>query len=85
MERLVVIGAGMAAGRLLEHLGSADFDITLFNAEPRGTYNRLMLSPVLAGEKTYGEIITHDDAWYGARGITTRLGERVERIDRDAL
>ena len=84
MERLVVIGAGMAAGRLLEHLEGADFDITLFNAEPRGTYNRLMLSPVLAGETTYDEIVTHDDAWYAARGITTRLGERVEHIDREA-
>lgn len=84
MERLVVIGAGMAAGRLLEHLEGADFDITLFNAEPRGTYNRLMLSPVLARETTYDEIVTHDDDWYAARGITTRLGERVERIDREA-
>lgn len=84
MERLVVIGAGMAAGRLIEHLEGADIDVTLFNAEPRGTYNRLMLSPVLAGEKTYADIVTHDDAFYAARGITTRFGERVARIDRAA-
>ncbi|EAU44495.1 BFD-like (2Fe-2S)-binding region [Salipiger bermudensis HTCC2601] len=69
MQKLVVIGAGMASGRLLEHLLDADpgaFEITLFNAEPRGNYNRIMLSPVLSGEKSFAEIVTHDDDWYGA-------------------
>ncbi|MEM6324432.1 MAG: FAD-dependent oxidoreductase, partial [Pseudomonadota bacterium] len=82
-EKLVVVGAGMASGRVLEHLTGAGkpFDITLFNAEPRGNYNRLMLSPVLAGDKTYQEIITHDDHWYDSRGIATRFGERVTAID----
>ena len=52
-RKLVIIGAGMAAGRFIEHVtDGADWDITLFNAEPRGTSNRLMLSPVLSGEKT---------------------------------
>ena len=86
-QRLVVIGAGMASGRVLEHLTEAApdaFDITLFNAEPRGNYNRIMLSPVLAGDQTYDEIVTHDDAWYAARGITTRFGEKVVEIDRRA-
>ena len=58
-KKLVVIGAGMASGRVLEHLLEADkeaYDVTLFNAEPRGNYNRIMLSPVLSGEKTYEEI-----------------------------
>ncbi|WP_128255546.1 nitrite reductase large subunit NirB [Falsirhodobacter deserti] len=85
--RLVVIGAGMASGRMLEHLLEAApdrFDVTLFNAEPRGNYNRLMLSPVLSGEKTYEEIVTHDDGWYAAQGITCRFGEAVTRIDRAA-
>ncbi|MEL6889891.1 MAG: FAD-dependent oxidoreductase, partial [Pseudomonadota bacterium] len=84
-ERLVIIGAGMAAGRVLDHL-TADapdrFDITVFNAEPRGSYNRIMLSPVLAGDKDYAEIVTHDADWYASRGITTRFGERVVDIDR---
>ncbi|MEX0319478.1 MAG: nitrite reductase large subunit NirB [Ruegeria sp.] len=83
-QRLVVIGAGMASGRVLEHLTDAApdaFDITLFNAEPRGNYNRIMLSPVLSGEKTYEEIITHDENWYAARGITCRFGEHVVNID----
>jgi len=84
-EKLVVIGAGMASGRVLEHLfeqAPGAFDVTLFNAEPRGNYNRIMLSPVLSGEKTYAEIVTHDDAWYAAHGVTCRFGEHVTRIDR---
>ena len=84
-RKLVVIGAGMASGRVLEHLTEAApdaFDITLFNAEPRGNYNRIMLSPVLSGEKDYADIVTHDDAWYAERGIETRFGEHVTKIDR---
>ncbi len=85
-QKLVVIGAGMASGRVLEHLTDAApdaFDITLFNAEPRGNYNRIMLSPVLAGDQTYEDIVTHDDDWYAERGITCRFGEKVVKIDRD--
>ena len=85
-EKLVIIGAGMAAGRFLEHLLDAapdTYDITLFNAEPRGTYNRIMLSPVLSGEKSYSEIVTHDGDWYTANGITCRFGEPVISVDRE--
>jgi nitrite reductase (NADH) large subunit len=83
--RLVVIGAGMASGRMLEQLFDAGFagQVTLFNGEPRGNYNRLMLSPVLSGEKTYEQIITHDDAWYADKGVACRFGEHVTKIDRD--
>lgn len=83
-RKLVVIGAGMASGRMLEQLFDAggDFDVTLFNAEPRGNYNRLMLSPVLSGEKTYDQIVTHDADWYEAHGVDCRFGEPVVRIDR---
>ena len=86
MKRLVVIGAGMASGRMLEHLFEADpdaFQVTLFNAEPRGNYNRIMLSPVLSGEKSYEEIVTHDDDWYAGNNVTCRFGERVTGIDRE--
>jgi nitrite reductase (NADH) large subunit len=84
-QKLVVIGAGMASGRMLEHLFEAggDFDVTLFNAEPRGNYNRLMLSPVLSGEKSYDEIVTHDAGWYAAHGVDCRFGEPVVKIDRE--
>ncbi|WP_343503194.1 nitrite reductase large subunit NirB [Alloyangia pacifica] len=83
-KKLIVIGAGMASGRMLEHLideAPGAYDITLFNAEPRGNYNRLMLSPVLSGEKTYEDIVTHDAAWYEERGVTCRFGEKVVEID----
>ncbi len=85
MMRLVVIGAGMASGRMLETLFDAGFSgqVTLFNGEPRGNYNRLMLSPVLSGEKTYEQIVTHDDAWYAAHGVSCRFGEHVTKIDRE--
>ncbi|SEV93560.1 assimilatory nitrite reductase (NAD(P)H) large subunit precursor [Cognatiyoonia koreensis] len=86
-QNLVVIGAGMASGRVLEHLLEQDrdaYDITLFNAEARGNYNRIMLSPVLSGEKTYADIVTHDDGWYTENDITCRFGEHVVAIDRAA-
>ncbi|WP_432816949.1 nitrite reductase large subunit NirB [Sulfitobacter sp. JB4-11] len=86
-RNLVIIGAGMASGRVIEHLIETNKDaysITLFNAEPRGNYNRIMLSPVLSGDKTYEDIVTHDDAWYAEAGVTCRFGEHVVGIDRDA-
>ncbi|MGY3439346.1 nitrite reductase large subunit NirB [Marinovum sp. KMM 9879] len=86
MKKLVVIGAGMASGRVLEHLFETDpeaYEVTLFNAEPRGNYNRIMLSPVLSGEKSYAEIVTHDETWYAENNVTCRFGESVVGIDRD--
>ena len=84
-QRLVVIGAGMVSGRVLEHLFDANpgqFDVTLFNGEARGNYNRIMLSPVPAGDKTYAEIVTHDADWYACHGVDCRFAEPVVKIDR---
>ncbi len=83
-QKLIVIGAGMATGRMLEHLfdAGANVDVTLFNAEPRGNYNRIMLSPVLSGDKSYEEIVTHDADWYAANDVTCRFGEAIIAIDR---
>ncbi|MFY0662680.1 MAG: NAD(P)/FAD-dependent oxidoreductase [Shimia sp.] len=84
-QKLIIIGAGMAAGRALEHLFEAApdaYDVTLFNAEPRGTYNRIMLSPVLSGDKAFDEIVTHTAEWYEENGVATRFGEKVVNIDR---
>jgi nitrite reductase (NADH) large subunit len=75
----------MASGRLLERLLDASqdsYDVTLFGAEPRGNYNRIMLSPVLAGEASPDEIVTHDAAWYVAHGVACRFGETVTKINR---
>ena len=84
-QRLVIVGSGMASGRLLEHLFDAApdaYDVTLFGAEPHGNYNRIMLSPVLAGEQQFEEIITHDANWYADRKVACRFGDSVTKIDR---
>lgn len=75
----------MASGRMLEELFDINrdaFDVTLFGAEPHGNYNRIMLSPVLAGDKTFDEIVTHDVDWYREHGVNCRFGESVIKIDR---
>ena len=79
-ERLVVVGNGMAGIRAVEELLQRDpdrYDITIFGAEPQVNYNRIMLSPVLAGEKTFDEIVINDRAWYADNGITLLAGETV--------
>ena len=84
---LVVVGNGMAPGRALERLFEAApdaFKVTIFNAEPRVNYDRIMLSPVLAGEKGFEDIVIHDDAWYAERGVTLHKGRKVVAIDRAA-
>lgn len=86
-EKLVIIGNGMAPGRMLEHLlekAPGRFQVTIFNAEPRVNYDRIMLSPVLSGEKAYEEIIIHGDGWYIKHGITLYKGHRIVAIDRQA-
>lgn len=87
MRRLVVIGNGMAGARAIEHvlaLAPGEFAITVFGAEPHGTYNRVLLSPVLAGETRFADIVTHDHVWYAAHGIELIAGEAVVAIDRAA-
>jgi nitrite reductase (NADH) large subunit len=84
-KKLVVVGNGMAPGRMLEHLlekASGQFEVTIFNAEPRVNYDRIMLSPVLSGEKEYEEIVIHGDGWYVRNGITLYKGHRIVAIDR---
>jgi nitrite reductase (NADH) large subunit len=83
--RLVVIGNGMAGMRTVEELLKLDrdmYDITVFGAEPHGNYNRILLSPVLAGEKTVEDIMLHRREWYAANGIVLHAGDSVVRIDR---
>lgn len=86
-EKLVIIGNGMAPGRMLEELfekAPDRYEVTIFNAEPRVNYDRIMLSPVLSGEKAYADIVIHDDAWYAANGVTLHKGAKVAEIDRAA-
>jgi nitrite reductase (NADH) large subunit len=84
-QRLVVIGNGMAGMRTVEELlkiAPALYDITVFGAEPYGNYNRILLSPVLAGEKQVDDIILNTREWYEANGITLHAGDAVVKIDR---
>ncbi|WP_323142939.1 NAD(P)/FAD-dependent oxidoreductase [Massilia phyllosphaerae] len=82
---LVVIGNGMAGMRTVEELLKLDpamYRITVFGAEPHGNYNRILLSPVLAGDKTVDDIMLHTRDWYAANGVTLHAGDPVVRIDR---
>ncbi|CAN7591665.1 FAD-dependent oxidoreductase [Pseudoduganella sp. LjRoot289] len=82
---LVVIGNGMAGMRTVEELQKLApelYDITVFGAEPYGNYNRILLSPVLAGEKTVDDIMLHTREWYESNGITLHAGDPVVHIDR---
>jgi nitrite reductase (NADH) large subunit len=86
-DKLIIIGNGMAPGRMLEHLledAPGRYTVTIFNAEPRVNYDRIMLSPVLSGEKDYEEIIIHGDGWYIKNGIVLYKGHKVVAIDRAA-
>src|SRR5574337_198681 len=86
-QRLVVIGNGMSPGRALEKLFEAApeaYTVTIFNAEPRVNYDRIMLSPILSGEKTFDQIIIHGDGWYVDHGVTLYKGHRIVAIDRRA-
>lgn len=77
----------MATGRFLDELIKRDhsgFDVTVIGDEIHGCYNRIMLSPVLAGEATAADIINKPVPWYGESGIRFVSGSRVERIDREA-
>lgn len=85
--RLVVIGNGMAGCRAVSEILKRDPDryaITILGAEPRVNYDRIQLSPVLAGEKRYEDIIINDEAWYRDNGITLHAGCAVRSIDRKA-
>ena len=84
-QKLVVIGNGMAGIRTIEELLARAphlYDITVFGSEPYGNYNRILLSPVLAGEKTVADIMLNDLAWYEENGITLHTGKTVTKIDR---
>ncbi|MCP8890969.1 nitrite reductase large subunit NirB [Sphingomonas faeni] len=86
-EHLVVIGNGMAGCRAVEELIARDptrYRVTIFGAEPHVNYNRIMLSPVLAGEKTFEQIVINDHAWYATNTIELVTSDPVQAIDRAA-
>ncbi len=83
--RLVMVGNGMAGVRTLEELlkiAPGLYDVTVFGAEPHPNYNRILLSPVLAGEQTLDEIVLNGWDWYAQHGITLHAGCTVTEVDR---
>ncbi|OYV57364.1 MAG: nitrite reductase large subunit, partial [Acidiphilium sp. 21-62-4] len=83
--RLVVIGNGMAGMRTVEDilaLAPGYFDITVFGGEAQPNYDRIMLSPLLAGGKTFADIVLNNYDWYEANNIRLIAGEHVDWIDR---
>ena len=84
-EKLVVVGNGMAGIRAVEELltlAPEKYAITVFGAEAQVNYNRILLSPVLSGEKKFADIVLNDDAWYAGHGITLHKGKEIVSIDR---
>ncbi|MFV5191574.1 MULTISPECIES: nitrite reductase small subunit NirD [Acinetobacter] len=83
--KLVLIGNGLAGMRCLEDLldmAPERYDITVIGEEPWGNYNRIMLSPVLSGEKTIDDIMLHPHAWYSDKGIKFIADDPAIKIDR---
>jgi nitrite reductase (NADH) large subunit len=84
-QKLVMVGNGMAGVRTLEELLKVApdlYDITVFGAEPHPNYNRILLSPVLAGEQTLDEIVLNSWEWYSDNHITLHAGKKVVDVDR---
>jgi nitrite reductase (NADH) large subunit len=83
--KLVMVGNGMAGVRTLEELlriAPDLYEIAVFGAEPHPNYNRILLSPVLAGEQTVDQIILNPRSWYEQHGIALHLGRKVVDVDR---
>lgn len=83
--KLVIVGLGMAASRLLDELvksnAQQDYDIVVFGEELVGGYNRILLSHVLSGEQTIDAIVSHDQTWFEQQQIRWFSGRKVIHID----
>ena len=85
--RVVIVGNGMAGSRLVEELRARDSEsrlaITVLGAEPYHAYNRILLSSVLAGKVTVGDIALTPAQWYADNDVALQLGVSVRAIDRE--
>ena len=83
-ERLVVVGNGMGGARLLQELVAlhpSRYQLSVVGEEPVGGYNRILLSSLLAGEKTPEQVLTHPQAWYAEQGIRLLAGAPALTLD----
>ncbi|MDR6872965.1 nitrite reductase (NADH) large subunit [Bosea sp. BE125] len=86
-EPLIIVGKGMAATRLVDELSQralGRYSIAVIGAEGRLAYNRVLLSPLLAGEIAEPDIELKPAAWWRARGVSMIYGRAVAGIDRAA-
>ncbi|MGK5545573.1 NAD(P)/FAD-dependent oxidoreductase [Streptomyces sp. URMC 127] len=76
-RRIAVVGAGMAAARFAERFQAlgGDAEVTLYGAEPRAPYNRVLLADVLTGR------YTADDLTLPAGEAQLRTGCEVTALD----
>ncbi|MCU5774877.1 nitrite reductase large subunit NirB [Erwiniaceae bacterium BAC15a-03b] len=84
VEHLLVIGNGMAGMRMVEtllQLAPQRYRITVIGREALGNYNRIMLSPVLSGEKPFADTLLHIPQWYADHGVTLLSGETVLKVE----
>jgi nitrite reductase (NADH) large subunit len=85
MKKLVIVGSGMSAMKVVDEVLKIDplmYQITIIGAETVLPYNRIMLSPVLAGEKDFDEIKTHDEAYFAQNNLIFKPGSEVSAVDR---
>src|SRR6476469_10069675 len=83
--KLVCVGNGMAGVRTIEELLKIApdlYEVTVFGSEPHPNYNRILLSPVLAGEQTIEEIVLNTREWYAENKITLHTGKTIVKVDR---
>ena len=82
--KLVMVGNGMAGVRTLEELlkiAPELYEVSVFGAEPHLNYNRIPLSPVLAGEQTPDEIVPNSGSGTSrTRPACTRAGRWCRSI-----
>ena len=84
-EKLILVGNGMAGIRAVEELlaiAPEQYDITVFGEEPHGNYNRILLSHVLSGEKSFAETLLNQRDWYAGHGIRLETGKKIVAINR---
>jgi nitrite reductase (NADH) large subunit len=83
-ESLLIIGNGMAAMRLLQELeerAPGRFRVTVVGAETQPAYNRVLLSPFLAGEICWADVCLKPADWYAERDIRLLLGDAAIALD----
>ncbi|CAC9599567.1 Nitrite reductase [NAD(P)H] large subunit (EC 1.7.1.4) [uncultured Gammaproteobacteria bacterium] len=87
MKKLVIVGSGMSAMKVVDEVLKIDplmYQITIIGAETVLPYNRIMLSPILAGEKEFDDIKTHDENYFSQNNITFKPGFEVTTVGRKA-